>query len=247
MIDRDLHIHTTFCDGKNSAEEMVLAAIDRGLKTIGFSSHSYLPFDNACMKEGVVEDYIREIRRLKVKYQDRIEILLGIEKDYYSKLDTSVFDYVIGSVHFIRMGDDHICVDYNLPRLKEMVEKHFAGDYLAYAEKYYELAGDLKDIDIVGHFDLVTKFNEQEMLIDTNDCRYINAYQKAAAKLISRGVIFEINTGAISRGYRTSPYPAREIIDYIKEKGGRLMLNSDAHQKENIAYLFDKYEKLLSR
>ena len=59
MIDRDLHIHTTFCDGKNSAEEMVLAAIDRGLKTIGFSSHSYLPFDNACMKEGVVEDYIR--------------------------------------------------------------------------------------------------------------------------------------------------------------------------------------------
>ena len=31
--DFDLHMHTTFCDGKNTPEEMVLSAIDKGLET----------------------------------------------------------------------------------------------------------------------------------------------------------------------------------------------------------------------
>ncbi len=36
------HTHTTFCDGENSPEEMVLAAIDAGLPELGFSGHSHL-------------------------------------------------------------------------------------------------------------------------------------------------------------------------------------------------------------
>jgi hypothetical protein len=43
----------------------------------------------------------------------------------------------------------------------------------------------------------------------------------------------------MSRGYRTSPYPSAEIRQYILARGGKLLLSSDAHAKENIAYGFD--------
>ena len=98
MIPRfNLHTHTTFCDGKNSAEEMVKAAIELGCEGIGFSGHSYIPGEDYwTMTEKGTGEYISEILRMKEKYSDKIEILLGIEYDILSNIDTSVFDYVIG-------------------------------------------------------------------------------------------------------------------------------------------------------
>ena len=64
----DFHIHTDFCDGKDAAEDIVKAAIDKGLKTIGFSSHSYTPFDtDYCMNEQDTKDYLAQIKLLKEK------------------------------------------------------------------------------------------------------------------------------------------------------------------------------------
>ena len=41
--EQDLHTHTTYCDGQHTTEEMVLAAINKGMKRIGFSGHSPRP------------------------------------------------------------------------------------------------------------------------------------------------------------------------------------------------------------
>ena len=54
-----------------------------------------------------------------------------------------------------------------------------------------------------------------------------------------------INTGAIARGKRTQPYPAPEMIEYIRSRGGKFILSSDAHFKEKLAYDFEIYENLL--
>ena len=70
----------------------------------------------------------------------------------------------------------------------------------------------------------------------------MKAWQQAADELLKTGKPFEVNTGAISRGYRTTPYPAKEIRDYIREHGGKLIMSSDAHAKENIAFRFDEWE-----
>jgi predicted metal-dependent phosphoesterase TrpH len=52
MIFTDLHVHTTFSDGKNTPEEVVLSAIDMGFDAIGFSGHGYTDFDlTYCMKD----------------------------------------------------------------------------------------------------------------------------------------------------------------------------------------------------
>jgi histidinol-phosphatase (PHP family) len=55
-----------------------------------------------------------------------------------------------------------------------------------------------------------------------------------------------VNTGAIARGYRKEPYPALEIVEYVKSKGGKLILSSDAHKKENVAFQFEKWQKYVS-
>ena len=60
MIKTNFHTHTTFCDGKNTAEEVVLSAIEKGFSAIGFSGHGYTPFDlRYCMQD--MEGYIKEI------------------------------------------------------------------------------------------------------------------------------------------------------------------------------------------
>ena len=97
--------------------------------------------------------------------------------------------------------------------------------------------------DIIGHFDLVTKFIEQEPAFDVHHPRYIRAWQQAADTLLKTGKPFEINTGAMSRGYRTEPYPSREIRDYLRARGGKLILSSDSHRKETIAYRFEDYQE----
>ena len=73
MILSDFHVHTNFGDGKNSPEEIVLTAINRGLTAIGFSEHAYVPFDSGyCLTPETSVTYRNEINRLKKKYENKI-------------------------------------------------------------------------------------------------------------------------------------------------------------------------------
>ena len=247
MISRDLHVHTTFSDGKNTPEEVVLEAIKKGVKTLGFSDHTYTPFDTSyCMKKEKVDKYIKQVNALKEKYHEKIEILCDIEQDYFAGKPTHNFDYVIGSVHYIKLGDEYIDVDDTAEKLQNAAKKYFGGDIYSLIEEYYRLVGEVvntTNADIIGHFDLITKFCEKENIFDQNNLRYVAAWQKAADKLLKANKPFEINTGAISRGYRTTPYPAPQIIDYIKQNGGRFILSSDSHSADTVMFGFS--EKLL--
>ena len=247
---RDLHMHTTYCDGENSPEEMIQSAVDKGLTTVGLSGHSYTFFDTSyCIEKADVPRYLREVNYLKVKYFDKIHVLCGVEQDYYSDYPTDEFDYVIGSVHYVKVGEEYIPVDENVEIMRDAVEKYFGGDVYALCELYFKTVADVvrkTDCDIIGHFDLISKFSEREPLFDTQNPRYVSAWQKAVDELVKYDVPFEINNGAVSRGYRTSPYPSAEIIEYIREKGGRFVLSSDTHSTDVIAYQFEQYQELLS-
>ena len=247
MILTDLHVHTTYCDGKNTPEEMVIAAIEKGMECIGFSVHSYTEFDASfCIKAEKVDDYKAEINGLKEKYKDKIRILCGTEMDYFSEMSTDGFDYIIGSVHYVMADGEYIPVDESEQTFVDSVNRYFDGDFYAFAEAYYknvaQVLGRTK-ADIIGHFDLVTKFNEGEKLFDESNPRYVAAFKAAVDSLLPYGKPFEINTGAISRGYRTQPYPSPQIVEYIRSKGGKTILTSDSHSKDTLCYEFEKWEK----
>ncbi len=245
MILQDLHTHTSYCDGKSTPEEMILAAIEKGLVKIGFSGHCYTFFDERyCMSIPNIIKYISEINMLKEKYKGKIKILCGVEQDYYSNFSRMGFDYIIGSVHYIKCGEEYIAIDESKEILIDAANRYFDGDIYSLCEEYFRLVGNVvgkTDADIIGHFDLISKFNEDGSLFDENHPRYVAAYTAALDKLLETEAPFEVNTGAISRGYRTRPYPSYAQLEYIAKKEGTVILNSDAHSAETLCHEFEKW------
>lgn len=245
----DLHTHTFYSDGIGTPEETVMSAVDKGLSCVGISDHSYTFFDESyCIKKDDIPKYISEISSLKAKYRGRIDVLCGVEQDYYSTSPTDGFDYVIGSVHYIFADGVYIPIDETESILSNAAKTHFGGDFYALAREYFRVEADVAEkthADLIGHFDLISKFNKNGALFDENDARYVSAWTDAADALLPLGVPFEINTGAVYKGYRVEPYPSAPIIEYIRSHGGRFVLSSDCHTPDKVAWGFDKYSALL--
>ena len=240
---QNLHTHATFCDGKNTPEEMVRAALSLGMDALGFSSHAPCPVpgDDAGMRPEQVSAYRAEVLRLREQYAGRLEIFLGLEQDYFFFPNQESWDYVIGSVHYVEKDGTYLGVDYSEAVFLQNVEQHYGGDFYAFAEDYYRLVGDVAErtgCQIVGHFDLITKFNEGDRLFDTTHPRYMAAALAALDRLAERDVIFEINTGAMSRGYRTAPYPAPALLRAMRERHIPICITSDCHSRANLLCAF---------
>lgn len=235
MTPSNYHTHTVYCDGRDTPEELILEAIRLGCPAIGFSGHAFTPFDPSyCMSPETTEKYVAEVRRLAEKYKDRIKVLCGIEQDYFSPMQTDGYDYVIGAVHYIEKDGAYLPVDESRERQIADVEKYYGGDFYAYCADYYRLVGRVYEktrCKIVAHFDLVTKFNEDGDLFDTADPRYTAAADAALDALLPCPVTFEINYGAVARGYRKTPYPEPRILDTLQKRGARVVKTSDCHDK----------------
>ena len=241
---QNLHTHTTYVDGKDTPEELILRAIELGFDSIGFSEHSYLSyssFPNQLTAEKM-DLYRNEILSLKQTYAHTLDVFCGLEYDFYSDLDTTGLDYLIGSVHYLQCGDEIKTFDMGLKETLDYINRYFDGDAYAYAEEYFRLVGDIVEktnADLIGHFDLLTKFCDRGLAFDPENPRYVAAWKAAADKLLQTGVPFEINTGAISRGYRKTPYPALDIMRYLAEHGGKAVITSDSHTTEGLGCAYE--------
>lgn len=249
---QNLHAHTVYADGKNTAEEMIQGAIRCGCKSLGFSEHSTFPpvgpNDGFSLLPEKVSDYRAEVLAMREKYRGQLQIFLGLEQDIDSGPPEGQYDYLIGSVHNLRIsGDKWFPVDASAEMLLHCAETYYGGDCLAAAEAYYRLEAETAartGCQIIGHFDLITKFNEGGKLFDENSPRYRSAALEALTALLEHDVIFEINTGAMSRGYRSSPYPAPFLLETIHEKGGRVCITSDTHSARTIVHGFPQAAEL---
>ncbi len=240
------HTHSVFCDGKDTPEEMVTAAINAGFTALGFSGHSTTEFDmRYCMKD--IPAYIIEIKRLKEKYKKEIQIYLGIEEDSFTRCSREDFEYMIGSCHCVKIRDKIYPIDICIEEFSEILSL-FDNNPLKFAEEYYSHYCDYilsRKPDIVGHFDLITKFEEKSPSIFFDNPKYnamAEKYLKAAAE---SGCIFEVNTGAISRGYRTNPYPSENLLYCLKNSNAKIMLSSDCHDKTKLTCSFSETALML--
>jgi len=250
MITQNLHTHSTFDDGQNTMEEMVRAAISAGLHSLGFSVHTPAP-DGCAWEWAIAKErlpaYAQEARRLREAYRGRISVYHGAEWEMLSSIPPDGFDYVIGSIHHIVRGGEAYSVDASAYVTADCLARAFGGDADAAVEAYFAQYADLAQIekvDIVGHFDLPTKFDEQRRFYDPDSPRFHAAALSAMDALNAAGKIFEINTGAIARGYRTAPYPSRALLLALKARGGRVAISADAHCAADVAFGFAEAEAL---
>lgn len=243
----NFHTHTDFCDGKSTIDEIVLKAIEKGFDAIGFSGHAYTDFDNRyCMQD--TARYIMEVRAASEKYKNKIQVYLGTEEDIFGEADRGLYDYIIGSSHYVKKDGKFYDVDDSYETLKTCINA-FGGDTIAYAEAYFNTFCQYilrRKPDIVGHFDLLTKFDEKYEPLFLGDKRYEQVAEKYLKKALESDCIFELNSGAISRGTRRTPYPAENLLYVIKKEKGKVIINSDSHEKNTIDFHFAEMKKLLS-
>lgn len=233
------HTHTTFCDGTSTAEEQVQQAIRLGFRHLGFSGH----MDSDIHM--VIQDYYKEIRRLRDKYSGQIEILCGVELDnIYDPHCADEADYLIGSTHFLDVETEvPMSVDNSEEIMAELCRRFYGGDYYALAKDYYDLEARVYDrlhCTFVGHFDLVTRFNDSMHFLDEDDPRYRKPALEAMEYLVSEGVPFEINCGAVNRNRKKEFYPNTFLLKALRGFGGEILINSDAHHHSLLDGAFDK-------
>lgn len=243
MLPRsNVHTHTSFSDGRDSVEQMIQAAIDRGFVSLGFSDHGALEFDDAAMRAEAA--YRDEVRRMREKYASQIEIALGYEHDFAAVgAELSHYDYLIESVHFLQNFGMHAPIDSSAERLQRAIDDLYGGDPYAMCRSYFDsVCRSILEIDadIVGHIGLVTKFNEHGEMFDPADPRYVQPAMETIALAAERDRLVEINTGAMSRGYRTAPYPSLDLLTYLYDLGGHITITSDCHRAEWIDFAFDQ-------
>ena len=242
----NLHTHTVFSDGKNTVEETVKAAIEKNMVSIGISDHGYTYFDTSyCIQKDDVAKYIDEVNRVKVAYADKIEVYLGVELDGLAFLDDrELYDYVIGDCHYIPTPDGYVAADLSKDDFIHTLREVYKGDEIALAKAYYELYVDCVTRvkpDILGHIDLITKYS----ILDTTSKAYRDMAKEALRASLEVCPIIEMNTGAISRGYRKTPYPENFLLDEIRELGGKVILSSDSHSSDSLTCCFDECVEIL--
>ena len=104
-IRGDLHMHTTWSDGKYSTEEMVEAARKRGYKYVAITDHSKSLGVAGGLSDEDLMKHTDECRTLDAKYSD-IRVLAGTEVDIrqdgtldYSDELLAKLDFVVASLH----------------------------------------------------------------------------------------------------------------------------------------------------
>ncbi|MPM72518.1 Histidinol-phosphatase [bioreactor metagenome] len=248
MIRQNLHTHSEWDDGANTLEEMAQAAISAGLTSLGFSVHSYMPFPSFwTIEEARIPDYTRAVHRLRDEFAGTLAIYHGAEWDTLSKMPLDGYDYVIGSIHHIQARGQGSCVDNTPEMTKQYIAELFDGSADAAAEAYfaqYESLAKVEKVGIVGHFDLLTKFDETDHFFDADSPRFRAAAIRAMDALVAANKVFEINTGAISRGYRTMPYPSRALLKELGRRKARITVSADAHAASDVAFGFAEAEAL---
>ena len=240
MIKQNLHTHSQYDDGKDAIDEIVQKAQERGFTILGFSGHGYYAKDDSSMTPEKTKQYIQDVRQAQQQAPNGLKIYLGIEEDSMAPIENvEDFDYVIGSVHYLEHNGKIYPIDYSKEQFDEMLKEGYQNDINALAKDYYlaiERQAQNPNIQIIGHLDLIAKYNEDQSYYCFDDPKILSYAKVAIEQLVKAGKIFEMNSGAMARGYRNSPYPSIELLKLIYEANGKILINTDCHHKEYLDY-----------
>ena len=252
----DYHVHLRPDERENTAERFFTAAnaeryretaAERGIAELGVAEHIYRfsaaleiwdhPFWRRYAHDDL-DSYCAFVR-------DQTDLKLGIEMDFVpgredriaTQLDGRDWDYVVGSVHFLR--DRSLDTeDYSVWGTGESAEKVW--------RRYFETLAELARsglYDIVSHPDLVKVWGRAAPIPDGDLRRY---YDPAVEAFAEAGIAVELSTA----GWRKpvgEQYPSVPYHEMVVDAGCPIALSSDAHVPDQIGFEYERAVALLER
>ena len=253
-LQSNAHVHTTWCDGAQTPKEMIEAALSKRFFDLGFSSHAPPAIKGPGHGISDIPAYIGEISNLKNEYEGRLFILCGAEQDSYAKVDREKFDYIIHSEHSLSMDSGvYYPIDHTPQKTLDTFKTRYGGNGLLLAEDYFKLLAEgvkTYSPDIVGHFDLIAKFNSNSLMFDEDSKDYRSLALSYLDEIITcvngYGGMIEINTSGIR--YKGTPYPyagTPYMLKRLYEKKTRVIITGDSHSSDMLDYMFPQTLELL--
>ncbi len=248
MILTDFHVHSSFSsDSEAPMEDMIKAAIEKGLGCICFTEHQdfHYPPGGSCDFQLDAEAYWERVTQLKEQYKRQITVLRGIElglsegmEEEGAKLLASYpFDFVIGSMHVMDGKDPYYPSFWEGAPREEILRRW-----------YVQMAENIRrfpDFDALGHLDYVSRY----MPGGPKEYRgelFEEEIEEILMLLIEKKKALEINTNAYRYG-SIDPHPQRWVIERYQALGGIIFtVGSDAHVPERVAQEFPRTEQLLT-
>lgn len=226
----DLHNHTTFSDGRNKPEEVIEAAIDKGLNIIGISDHydPYLFRQDKCLQPDALPEYSRYISALKGKYP--IDLVLGLEIGTQTtgiNTPEGPYDYFIYSIHTVPGTPDIFNVEYPWK------------EYLSEAIEAVKL---INKPGFIGHLDFLRRHIPGSAPIGGKEKILIDEFMK---NLVKMDLGLELNTSGWDYKF-DEPTPQKWIIERYLDLGGKyITIGSDSHRTSFVGQWNDRALALL--
>mgnify|MGYP000075830994 CR=1 FL=1 len=253
------HTHCNYCDGKYPAEEYVLAAINKGFFSLGFSSHFPLPFSaKFAMAEERLADYLAQIESLCNKYACKIDIYTGAEVDYIPEQRTvkdaavqaAELDYTIGSIHFVDSFFDGTPwqVDGRHLEFLRGLKDIFHYDIQQAVRRYYALTREMikqTQPTIIGHLDKIKVQNWDNQFFDERERWYHNEVMATLETIQKYGGILEVNTRGIYKRKALTTFPSPWILEIALDLDIPVTLSCDAHHPDELKLEFKKTAAML--
>jgi histidinol-phosphatase (PHP family) len=245
----DYHVHLR-PDGSDTPAERYFtpanveryraAAGERGIAELGVSEHIHRfrqaldVWQHPFWQRSAVDDldaYCGFVR-------EQTDLRLGIEADFVpgredrmaSLLDARAWDYVIGSVHFLR--DAAVDMD------EWDVWATGSADPEKVWRRYFETLGEAARsglFDILAHPDLVKVWGGERPRPEGDPRRF---YELAIEGIAESGVAIEVSTAGLRKpiGER---YPSTAFLELCLEAACPIALSSDAHVPEHLGFEYD--------
>jgi histidinol-phosphatase (PHP family) len=241
--DADADVDEYFTEA--NAERYRAAAAEQGIAELGVSEHIYRfqqamevwqhPFWRVYASDDL-DQYCGFVR-------ERTDLRLGIEADFIAGaedrianlLEAREFDYVVGSVHFLRDGAVDMD-DYSVWDSGRSVEEIW--------RRYFETIGEAARsglFDVLAHPDLVKVWGSERPLPE-GDLRHY--YELAVDGIAESGIAVEVSTAGLRKRVGEL-YPATAFLEMCLEAGAPIALSSDAHRPEEVGVDYDRALELL--
>ncbi len=245
----DFHVHLRPDDAgteaerfftKENVERYTTVAAERGIEVLGVSEHVYRfaqalevwdhPFwrENACDDLDAYCEWLREETPLRVGIE--ADFVPGREDRMANLLDARSFDYVIGSVHFLRNDAVDMAGAWDVWR---------SNDPELVWRRYFEVLGEAARsglFDVLGHPDLVKVWGAERPQPGGDLRRF---YDLAMDGIADSDVAIEVSTAGLRKPV-DELYPAEAFLAMCLEAGRPVALSSDAHTPDQLGYRYER-------